>query len=89
VAAQSLAPGSQAEPGSEVELTLTALVPGQVTLPDFRGLTLADASRLAAELGLVVKQAGGSGFVAEQSPPVGTPMEAGSVVTLRLSTVRP
>ncbi|MBP2018300.1 cell division protein FtsI/penicillin-binding protein 2 [Symbiobacterium terraclitae] len=89
VAAQSLAPGSQAEPGSEVELTLAPLVPAEVMLPDFRGLTLADASRLAAELGLSLKQAGGAGFVAEQSPAVGTPVEAGSVVTLRLSTVRP
>jgi len=88
VSTQSLAPGSEAAPGAEVALTLAPLVPGEVTLPDFRGLTLADASRLAAELGLVVKQAGGSGFVAEQSPAAGTPVEAGSVVTLRLSNVR-
>ena len=42
-----------------------------VTVPDFSGLTLADAGRLSAELGLLLKQGGGAGFVVEQSPAPG------------------
>ncbi|MEW8979532.1 MAG: penicillin-binding transpeptidase domain-containing protein [Symbiobacterium sp.] len=89
VVKQSPAPGTKLEAGSGVELTLAPLDATEVTLPDFRGLTLADASRLAAELGLSLKQAGGAGFVAEQSPSAGTKVAAGSVVTVSLSTVRP
>ena len=89
VVAQSPAPGAQAEPGSEVDLALGPLSGETVTVPDFSGLTLADAGRLSAELGLLLKQGGGAGFVVEQSPAPGTAVPSGSVVTVRLSTVRP
>lgn len=89
VAEQSVQPGQGLEAGGAVELRLEAQGPGGVKLPDFRGLTLVDASRLAAELGLSLKQAGGSGFVVEQSPAVGVAVEPGSVVSLKLSDVRP
>lgn len=88
VVAQSPAPGAEAEPGSEVELVLGPLGADTVALPDFSGLTLADAGRLSAELGLLLKQGGGAGFVVEQSPAPGTAVPPGSVVTVRLSTVR-
>ncbi|MFS8640701.1 MAG: PASTA domain-containing protein, partial [Symbiobacteriaceae bacterium] len=75
--------------GAAVELVLGPRSGETVTVPDFRGLTLADAGRLAAGLGLLLKQGGGAGFVVEQSPAPGTAVPSGSVVTVRLSTVRP
>lgn len=89
VTAQKPAPGAEAAPGSEVELTLGPLGGETVTVPDFSGLTLADAGRLSAELGLLLKQGGGAGFVVEQSPAPGTAVPSGSVITVRLSTARP
>jgi membrane carboxypeptidase/penicillin-binding protein len=45
------------------------------TIPDFRGLTARQALALGAELGLEVRLRG-SGFVAEQRPGAGSPVEA-------------
>lgn len=89
VVRQAPAPGTEIAPGAAVELALGPRSGETVTVPDFRGLTLADAGRLAAGLGLLLKQGDGAGFVVEQSPAPGTAVPSGSVVTVRLSTVRP
>jgi len=89
VVAQSVAPGAAAKQGTEVELKLGPLAADSVAVPDFRGLTLADAGRLAGELGLAVEQAGGSGFVVEQSPAAGSQVAPATVVDLQLSAIRP
>ncbi|MFZ5826277.1 MAG: penicillin-binding transpeptidase domain-containing protein [Bacillota bacterium] len=88
VTAQSLAAGSKAKAGAEVELKLAPQAADKLQVPDFRGLTLAEASRLATEVGVTLKQAGGSGFVVEQNPGVGATVEPGAVLTVRLSAVR-
>ncbi|MFZ5814388.1 MAG: penicillin-binding transpeptidase domain-containing protein [Bacillota bacterium] len=89
VAEQSVKPGASVKVGSTVELKLAPPPAGKVQVPDLRGLTLSEASRLATELGLTLKQADGSGFVVEQSAPPGTALDPAAVVTVRLSTTRP
>lgn len=88
VAEQSVGGGGTAKAGAVVELKLAARPADKLQVPDFRGLTLAEANRLAAEVGLTLKQAGGSGFVVEQSAAVGTQVAPNAVVTVRLSPVR-
>lgn len=88
VTAQSVAVGAAVKPGSTVVLTLGPKAADKVQLPDFRGLTLAEANRLAAEVGVTLKQKDGTGFVVEQSPAAGGVVAPGGVVTVRLSTAR-
>lgn len=88
VIGQSVAGGARAKAGAEVDLMLAPKAADKLQMPDFRGLTLAEASRLATEVGVTLKQAGGSGFVVEQDQPVGAVVPAGSVVNVKLSAVR-
>jgi cell division protein FtsI/penicillin-binding protein 2 len=86
VAAQSLQPGSGAKAGTVVELTQVQGNPADeiVQVPDFTGLSLAEANRLATELGLTLKT-GGSGFVADQEPKKGAVVPARATLTVRLA----
>jgi len=86
VAAQSLKPGSAAKAGTAVELKLVPRpVEGDpVTVPDFTGLSLIEADRLASEIGLTLKAAG-SGFVARQDLAPGTKVAARSILTVQLA----
>lgn len=88
VTAQSLMAGSRARAGEVVEVKLAPRATDTLQVPDFRGLTLAEASRLAAEVGVTLKQAGGSGFVVEQNLRAGETVAPGTVLTVRLSAVR-
>lgn len=86
VAEQSLAPGSTAKPGETVELKLLARDPAGESLrvPDFRGLSLAEANQLADEIGLTLKPSG-AGFVVEQMTPPGTAVPVRSPLLVRLA----
>ncbi len=85
VSAQSVAPGTEAERSSTVVLTvIPAPEDGKVHVPDFSGLSLVEAVRLAEEVGLTLK-AGGSGFVAAQDPPPGQLVPARSTLSVRLA----
>ncbi|HLN62390.1 MAG TPA: penicillin-binding transpeptidase domain-containing protein [Symbiobacteriaceae bacterium] len=89
VATQSIQPGSPAKAGTVVELTLVqeAATSETVKVPDFTGLSLAEANRLATELGLTLKT-GGSGFVVDQEPKKGTAVPARSTLSVRLAPRR-
>jgi cell division protein FtsI/penicillin-binding protein 2 len=87
VTAQSLQPGSVARAGTVVELTLGAAGNGQVRVPDFSGLSLAEANRLATEIGLTLKAAG-SGFVTAQQPQKGATVPARSTISVTLAPRR-
>lgn len=89
VVGQSIAPGGRERAGAVIELQLAPKPTDKLPVPDLRGLTLAEASRLGSEIGLTLKQSGGSGFVVEQSAAPGSSLEAGGVVTVRLSPTRP
>jgi cell division protein FtsI/penicillin-binding protein 2 len=86
VAAQSIAPGTSVRPGAVIDLTLVPKNPadGLVHMPNFTGLSLAEAGRLAAEFDLVLK-AGGSGFVVGQDVRPGTVVSVRSGVGVRLA----
>ncbi|HEY3368067.1 MAG TPA: penicillin-binding transpeptidase domain-containing protein [Symbiobacteriaceae bacterium] len=86
VAAQSVKPGSTAKSGTEVELKLAPGVgaDGTVHVPDFTGLSLAEASQLATDVGLTLK-ASGSGFVAAQEPSFGGAVAGRSTLSVRLA----
>ncbi len=88
VIAQSPIPGAVLKVGSEVELTMGAQPADKRQVPDFRGLTLGEATRLAGELDMTLKQAGGSGFVVEQEPLPGGTLGAGDAISVRLSPTR-
>jgi cell division protein FtsI (penicillin-binding protein 3) len=65
-------------------VTLAGTAAGSGALfPDLRGLGARDALRILARLGLVARVDGG-GVVVEQQPAAGSPIERGSVATLRL-----
>jgi cell division protein FtsI/penicillin-binding protein 2 len=86
VSAQSIKAGTSTKPGSIVEVT-TVKVPDNsdpVHVPDFTGLSLTQANRLATEIGLTL-QATGSGFVAGQTPAKGTTAPARSTLSVRLA----
>ncbi len=76
--------------GPSVPLTIVpAVAPlsaGQVVLPDLRGLSLRDALRLLARLGITPRMTG-DGVVTEQEPVPGTPVDIGG--TCRLALGRP
>lgn len=87
VTAQSLKPGAATKTGTIVELTLSPRDPklGEAVLvPDFTGLSIAEASQLASEVGLTEKPTG-SGFVVSQEPPAGSHVAPRSPLSLRLA----
>ncbi|HWI61337.1 MAG TPA: penicillin-binding transpeptidase domain-containing protein [Symbiobacteriaceae bacterium] len=86
VATQSQTPGAIAKPGTVIELNLVKVgeADESVHVPDFTGLSLTEANRLALEIGLTLK-AGGSGFVDGQEPRKGTTAPARSTLTVRLA----
>ncbi|HEY8347961.1 MAG TPA: penicillin-binding transpeptidase domain-containing protein [Symbiobacteriaceae bacterium] len=89
VASQSPAPGSPAKAGTAVELKLAARsgAETEVPVPDFTGLSLTEANRLAQALGLTLKPRG-SGFVTDQDPKPGARVPAHGIVTVRLGPRR-
>ncbi|HWI53124.1 MAG TPA: penicillin-binding transpeptidase domain-containing protein [Symbiobacteriaceae bacterium] len=86
VASQSQTPGASAKPGTIIELNLVTVAGGDevVHLPDFSGMSLTEANRLATELGLTLK-ASGSGFVTDQEPKKGATAPARSTLSVRLA----
>jgi len=65
-------------------VTLASTGTGSTALfPDLRGLGARDALRMLARLGLTARVMG-AGIVVEQEPAAGSPIERGSVATLRL-----
>lgn len=87
VTAQSLKPGATAKAGSTVELTLAPADPKlaeQLYVPDFTGLSLAEASQLARELHLTIKPSG-AGFVTRQEPAAGRLAPARSALGVTLA----
>ena len=86
VAEQSVKAGTAAKSGTVVELKLVARDPANETVrvPDFAGLSLAEASQLAGEIGLTLKPSG-SGFVADQEPLAGAAVPARSSLAVRLA----
>jgi membrane peptidoglycan carboxypeptidase len=86
VAAQSVQAASMAKPGTVIELSTVSVgaADEMVHVPDFTGLSLTEANRLATEIGLTLK-ATGSGFVSGQEPAKGTPAPARSTLSVRLS----
>lgn len=86
VASQSIQAGSASKPGTIVELTTVTVGAADeiVHVPDFTGLSLTEANRLATEIGLTLK-ATGSGFVAGQEPKKGATAPARSTLSVRLA----
>ncbi|MDB4896810.1 MAG: soprulation specific penicillin-binding protein, partial [Firmicutes bacterium] len=86
VGVQSVKAGSAASAGSAVELTAAPKPPASenVHVPDFRGLSLTEAARLAGEVGLTLKSSG-TGFVADQQPAPGAAVPARSLFSVRLA----
>jgi beta-lactam-binding protein with PASTA domain len=90
VAAQDPRPGTLADEGSTVRLTVSS-GPGQAAVPDVAGLSRADAEDRLTEAGFktdvqnVFSDDVRKGRVVETSPPQGTLVEAGTTVTLRVS----
>ena len=80
-------PGTALEQGSQVLLYLDAAAPKTVTVPDFSGMTPADANRTAAEGGVTLRISGNPDFdqtivVQLQDIPAGTVVEPGCTVTV-------
>lgn len=86
VGAQSLKAGTATSAGSVVDLTAAPKPPANenIHVPDFRGLSLTEASRLATDVGLTLKSSG-TGFVADQQPAPGATVPARSAFTVRLA----
>jgi len=65
-------------------VTFTTVPYGPLSMPDFRGLTMGDATQQASELGLVVNMVGGTATVPVmgQDPAPGTAVFPGTPVTL-------
>jgi cell division protein FtsI (penicillin-binding protein 3) len=57
-------------------------------LPDLRGLSAREALRELARLGLSARM-NGTGFVVDQDPPAGSPLEPGATCTIVLNRVLP
>ncbi len=70
---------------ASVESFRTPATTTKGTVPDVRGLSVRDALRILSKAGYKVK-AGGSGYVAAQTPVPGTAAPAGSRVALSLET---
>jgi penicillin-binding protein 1A len=93
VVRQSPKPGALTRPGAAVTLEVAAPAAGFVTVPDVLGATESEARAAVARAGLAVRvrveqeppgpgAAGRAGRVWRQSPPAGTRVEPGSVVTV-------
>jgi beta-lactam-binding protein with PASTA domain len=66
-------------------------LPANVTdtgLPDLRGMSAREALRELARMGLTARMEG-VGFVIDQHPPAGAPLEPGATCTLVLNRVLP
>jgi hypothetical protein len=74
-------------PPVPTRLTVTpslATMGGPTLMPDVSGLSARDATRVLSGLGLSVR-ASGSGFVADQFPRAGSPIDPGTLGTLVLA----
>jgi len=81
---------SPVEPASATERSVVAM-PANMTetgLPDLRGMSAREALRELARLGLSARMSG-VGFVVDQDPPAGSPLEPGITCTLVLNRVLP
>ncbi len=82
VIGQDLAPGLLADRGSSVSITISA-GPDRREVPDMRGLSVLEAERRLAELGLVIGEIDGAGQEVQGSePPPGSMLQPGSSVSL-------
>lgn len=79
---QDLAPGLLVDRGSSISITISA-GPDRREVPDMRGLSVVEAERRLAELGLVTGEIEGSGQEVQGSePPPGSMLQPGSSVSL-------
>jgi len=79
---QDLAPGLLVDRGSSISITISA-GPDRREVPDMRGLSVVEAERRLAELGLVTGEIEGSGREVQGSePPPGSMLQPGSSVSL-------
>ena len=79
---QGVVPGSLVDRGSTVSLTVSA-GPDRREVPDMRGLSVPEAERRIAELGLVLGAIDGAGQEVQGSePPAGTMLPPGAAVFL-------
>ena len=77
-------------PTAAIEPSVVAL-PANMTetgLPDLRGMSAREALRELARIGLTARMEG-VGFVIDQQPPAGSPLEPGATCTLVLNRVLP
>jgi len=82
VMGQGVVPGSLVDRGSTVSLTVSA-GPDRREVPDMRGLSVPEAERRLAELGLVLGAIDGAGQEVQGSePPAGTMLPPGAAVFL-------
>ena len=82
ILSQGLTPGLLIDRGSEVTLTVSS-GPDRREVPDMRGLTVVDAQRRLAEVGLQVGETRGDGSqVQGTEPAAGTLLRPGSTVLL-------
>lgn len=87
VVAQFPRPDARCAPGDTVRLVVAserapARVPGQIC-PDLAGLSNREVGRLTAGLGLPVR-ALGTGYVVDQQPPAGAPLDTVAAIVVRL-----
>ncbi len=85
VLSQDPLPGEQVSAGTMVTLGRSPAKTG--TVPELHGLALRDALRLLRGSGIEMRAAG-FGWVADQSPPAGTPVSAGMVCRIVLAPDR-
>jgi cell division protein FtsI (penicillin-binding protein 3) len=89
LARQTPAPVAAAEPVVDRRPVVSAAADdGPRTIPDLRGMSAREATRVLARIGLSARVSG-HGFVASQRPAAGTPFEAGDICQLELSRVPP
>jgi hypothetical protein len=82
--------GMPVAPAAATQPSVVAM-PANMTdtgLPDLRGMSAREAVRELARLGLTARITG-DGFVVDQSPSAGTPLEPGVTCTLVLNRVLP
>ncbi|MFE5672776.1 PASTA domain-containing protein [Agromyces sp. NPDC056523] len=84
VGEQSLAPGTEVTAGTPVDLTMQAVPPRTVQVPDLVGMSTQDALAELGSLGLrlVVSSSSDGNTVASQDPAPGTAVPVGSDVTV-------
>jgi len=85
VSGQVPLPGTSVDPGSAVNVTVTAPAPTTlVTVPALLGRTRTEANALVTGKGLILQVNSGTGRVEGQDPPPGSRVAPGSVVTVTL-----